>query len=264
MGRVLLRICGPIAIHSYGLMIGIAVLIFLFMVEHDERFNRLKLSHVFQNIFIVGLLSGIIGGRLLYVMRSSDAFSHWTQWFALWEPGLSVLGCIIAILTIVPWYLKRLKIPVLPFLDLIATYAGFLQGFSRLGCFFAGCCFGLQTTVPWSVTYTDVESIAPLNIPLHPSQLYSAIMLFFVFIFMYFVGRRVFTIPGQQTAAYLMLAGLERFLTDFWRGDTQIAGKGFILNFSFHQSIALILIGLAGIFFVLITMLENRNQSKNI
>ena len=48
----------------------------------------------------------------------------------------------------------------------------------RLGCLFAGCCFGKPTNVPWAITFTDPFARAnvgtPLGVPLHPTQLYEA------------------------------------------------------------------------------------------
>ncbi|MGB9628203.1 MAG: prolipoprotein diacylglyceryl transferase family protein, partial [Thermodesulfobacteriota bacterium] len=57
--------------------------------------------------------------------------------------------------------------------------------FGRLGCFSAGCCYGRKTSLPWAVVFKDPNSLAPLNVSLHPVQLYEAGMglgLFFLLI----------------------------------------------------------------------------------
>jgi phosphatidylglycerol:prolipoprotein diacylglycerol transferase len=152
------------------------------------------------------------------------------------------------------------RIPLLPFLDLIATYAPLLQSIARLGCFFAGCCFGCVTQVPWATLYTDSASLAPTGMMLHPAQLYSAFGLLLVFIIMYFVARKKCTIPGQQGALYLMLASGERFLTDFWRGDRETVNAltQYGIALSFHQLLALGIIMIAGILFFSVTYCGRR------
>lgn len=252
MGRVLLNICGPISIYSYGATIAIGALIFIWFVQKDERFNQLQLQSRFSEIFFIGLLSAIMGGRIFHVLGSSEPCGNWLQLIAFWEPGFSILGSIIGVLCIVPMYLQHMRIPIVRFFDLIATYAGLLQGISRLGCFFAGCCFGCETSVPWSVQYTDPDSMAPLYRYLHPTQIYSALTLIAIFMFMYFIARKYLHIPGQQLAIYLALVCLERFIVDILRGDREfVYGSTFI---SFHQLVALCLLISAALYGAYVTL----------
>lgn len=260
MGRVLFHICGPFALYSYGAAIAIGALLFIWFMQRDKRFTALGLETTFNDIFLIGLLGAIVGGRFLHVIGSSETFEHWTYMLAFWQPGFSILGSVLGVLCTVPFYLKRHHIPIAQFLDLATTYAGLLQGVSRLGCFFAGCCFGCQTTIPWAVHYTDADSMAPLNVYMHPTQLYSAGILLSIFLFMYFVGRHIFRIPGQQASIYLMLVGIERFVVDFWRGDREYIPHTTITTISLHQAIALALVASAGIYCMWITFYKKRTH----
>ncbi len=256
MGPIICRLWGPFAIQWYGFCIALGAIAFLWMAKKDARFKTLNLQNCFDTIFLWGAAAVLIGGRLLHIIRHYNDYSSWTEWFAFWEPGYAVLGSTLGVLIVVPTYLYMHTIPWLPFLDLVATYAGLLQSIARLGCFFAGCCFGCSTNVLWATIYTDPESLAPTDIMLHPAQLYSSFGLFLVFMFMYYVARKRYTLPGQQTMLFLMLASTERFITDFWRGDREIIDG---IPLSFHQLLALGIIITAGILFLLISYKRTRH-----
>lgn len=259
MGPVILHIWGPIAIQSYGFFIAIGVLAFVSLVQRDKRFAQLGLHDEFNTIFLLGAAAVVLGGRVLHVIRNYDEYSSWIEWFSLWEPGFAVLGSTVGVAVIVPLYMHLRKIPMLQSFDLLLTYTPLLQAIARLGCFFAGCCFGCETFVPWSVIYTDPHSLAPINTWLHPAQLYSAGMLFGTFLFIYCGARFWCKIPGQTSMIYLMLVAGERFITDFWRGDREMVYEQ--IPFSFHQLLALgiIMVGVVG--FCIITY-RGRDQKR--
>ena len=99
--------------------------------------------------------------------------------------------------------------------------------FGRIGCFMAGCCYGKPTESFLGVTFTDVACQArPLNVPLHPTQLYEAFYIFAVMIVLLFL-RRVKRFYGQLFLVYLMLYAVGRFILEYLRGDT---GRGFVID----------------------------------
>lgn len=234
MWHTLLHLYGPIAIHGYGLMIALGLLVFLYLVQKDHRFHRLHLAPFFTSILVLGILAGLIGGRLLFFLTHPELYEKLIDIFIFFKGGFSILGCVLAILVTLPAYLYYLQIPIVPFLDLIALYAPLLQSISRIGCFFAGCCYGLPSIAPWAVIYTDVESVAPLYVCLHPAQLYSAIGLLLIFALLYFIVQYRCKKNGQLVCWYIFLIGFERFLLEFWRGDR--ASDAF---FSLNQYVAL-------------------------
>ena len=161
------------------------------------------------------------------------------DFFSYWNGGFSILGCVLSLCIMLPLWLKRCHIPVLPFLDLFAIYAPLLQSVSRIGCLCAGCCHGIPTDVFWAITYHDPASIAPVNVCLHPTQLYSSALLFALFCFMYGVFQYRFKKPGQLLTIYLGASSLERFIVDFWRADRIFFDSPALALFSVHQWIAL-------------------------
>ncbi len=250
----LLHIYGPFGIQAYGLFIMLAIIITVWFICKDKRFTQLNLEPVYLNIIIVSILAGCFGGRLLEIISEPDTYLHWYDWFALWQGGFSILGSILGIISIVPVYLKSINIPVLPICDLVAIYAPLLQAIARLGCFTAGCCYGTATHAFLSVIYTNYKSFAPHGIAIHPTQLYSSAILFIIFLFMYFIGQKVFKKTGQLFIAYLIFVALERFITDFWRAERIMVTH----YLSFHQLVAITLVISSFILFIRISLTEKK------
>lgn len=148
--RELFSLYGPVGIQSFGLFIVIGILIFTFLFLQDPRRKNLISSEQYYNGLSAAIIVGFLGGRLLYVATSDEPISF-GQIFAFWEGGYSLLGGIVALTIFIPWYLKAHNIPILPLLDLVSIYAPLLQSISRIGCFFAGCCFGVVTHAPWVI-----------------------------------------------------------------------------------------------------------------
>jgi len=238
MCRELIHIYGPISVCGYGLMVFIGVIIFTYLIIKDPIRPRIMTTDKFLDILVFGTLVALIGARLLFILTNIDAFTHWYELFAIWDGGLSILGSILAIIFLLPWYLQYCHIAILPFFDLCAIYAALLESIARIGCFLAGCCYGVATTMPWGITYHDISADAPVNLCIHPTQLYSACALFVIFLIMRFGVRRYATIPGQLTCIFLLLSAAERFLVDFWRADREFFSCDHSHFLSIHQYIA--------------------------
>jgi phosphatidylglycerol:prolipoprotein diacylglycerol transferase len=250
---------GPLSINSYGFMIAIGFLVFVALVTRDKRCKKLLTPAQCIDVIMVGFLAAFIGGRVVFLISQWPAITSVWQMLAFWEGGFSILGSIIGVLIAVPCYLRYLKAPILQVLDCAAIYAPLLQSISRLGCFFAGCCHGALTMVPWAVTYTDAFSRAPCGLPLHPAQLYSAAILFLLFCCMYFGVRYWFKRPGQIACIYLLGASIERFVIDMVRGDRIMLEGTNIGWLSLHQLLA-VLLATGALLMLLITYLQGRKD----
>jgi len=201
----------------------------------DHRFKKLNLEPIFFDAVVVGVIAAFMGGRILYIVSERETIHSFLDFFAFWQGGLAILGGVIGTLVGLSLFLWYKKIPILPFFDLIALHAPLLQAVSRIGCFFAGCCYGKVCNFWWAVHYTDDQCLAPTDVWLHPTQLYSVALLFAIFLFMYFYVRKQKYTPGMITVLYLILISTERFLVDFWR-DSRCIVTPF---FSYNQIVAI-------------------------
>jgi len=239
MPRKLLHICGPISINTYGTVIMVALLIFIWLL-HKHPFKKKIFAHVdLIQVLTVGVLLGIVGGRILYLLSNLDTIESPIDLIDIWNGGFSVLGSVIVILFGLPIYLRLQHIPVIPFFDLIAIHAPLLQSISRLGCFFAGCCYGKPTELSWGVIYKKADTFAPMGEYLHPTQLYSSVLLLIIFCIMYFFAQKRLKKPGQLIALYLLLISFERFIVDFLRNDQEFFGNHLLHLLSINQWICL-------------------------
>lgn len=252
---ILLHIYGPLYIQSYGFFIVLGVVSFIFFVKNDRHFKSLKIDNYLFSIMYCAIFAALIGGRMLSSLTDST-FSSWQDFFSPLNPGFSILGSVIGILLSTPLFLKFLNLPILPCMDVIATHAPLVQACGRIGCFFAGCCYGTESYVLWSITYTHDLSLAPCNISLHPTQLYSALLLFLIFLFLKRSSLENYITPGKQTVLYLILVSFERFFTDFWRQER--------FSTIFHSSIFFIsdnqLVSILIIFLSLFLFLLTKNK----
>jgi phosphatidylglycerol:prolipoprotein diacylglycerol transferase len=113
----------------------------------------------------------------------------------------------------------------------------------RIGCFLAGCCWGRECSSPWAVTFTDPAAErnvgVPLNVPLHPTQLYEALgNLLILALLLTFENRRW---KGQTFAWYLGAYAILRGTLEFFRGDP----RGSVLDGAVSTSQLIALAGLA-------------------
>ena len=134
-------------------------------------------------------------------------------------------------------------------LDVMATVTCIVHGFGRMGCFNAGCCYGLPTQSFAGVVFSNpVCQARPLHSALHPTQLYELILIFGILIFLLF-HKKYKRFDGQQFILYLIIYAAGRSVIEIFRGDIE---RGFIINnwVSNSQFISALLIGIAIFFYV--------------
>jgi len=262
MSKPIIKIWGPIGIQSYGLFVVIGIILATWLLLRDKRRNAIISEENFNKVLATIILSGIIGGRLLYVLEEPGGIKHFIDIFKIWEGGLSSFGAILSILLVAPLYLKYLQVPIIKFLDLIAIYAPLVYAMARIGCLTAGCCYGVETTLPWSIIYTNASSVAPLCKALHPTQLYSSIASLAIFFIMYFVISKKYKKTGMLICTYLMLAAIERFSVDFLRGDrSYFSTTGLLSTLSTSQYISLLIIAISLITIILIQVIGKNKKN---
>jgi len=250
MSPILLHLWGPLSIHAYGVCISLGIILALWLLHKDQKAKQLMSQYDLTLSLQYIILGGYLGGRIVCVLSEDTNNQDFVLLFKFWEPGFSVLGTIVGAVTALFVLLWYKKIPILNYSDRITIYAPLVQSFGRLGCFFAGCCYGQTTNAWWSVIYRDPEHMAPLHIPLHPTQLYSSAILLIIFLLLYFCVQRIAKQPGIILCSYLILVSIERFMVDFWRWDrTWWASSEQLSYLSTNQwiAVALCICALSGI-----------------
>ena len=200
----------------------------------------------FMILSFYSIVAAIIGSRLLDVILKWDYFSaHPLEIFMLWKGGLAFQGGLILGLLTILFYIQRHQMALWTTLDIMAVATPLGQFIGRLGCFMAGCCYGQECHHSWAVTFNHPDTLAPMGVALHPTQLYESFLSLGVFFFLLWLRHRQ-KFPGQLLGTYLLLAGTVRFFVEFFRGDER--GPVLLLGMPSTQIIALGIIVGAAIF----------------
>jgi phosphatidylglycerol:prolipoprotein diacylglycerol transferase len=140
------------------------------------------------------------------------------------------------------WLVGKYKLPVWTTADLIAPGIALGHVVGRLGCLLAGCCYGKPTGVAWAITFTDpVASVnvgTPLQIPLHPTQIYDAGAELLILFVLLLTERRGRPFPGRTFWLYMLLYAISRYVIEIYRGDP----RGIIIGLSTSQFVSVVLV----------------------
>ena len=234
---------GPFTIYSYGLMIAVGILVCIAMGMYRAK-KRGMSDDAVLTIAIIGVLSGFIGAKLLYVIVEFDQFIE-DPMSVMGGEGFVVYGGIIGgvLAGYVVCRIKKEKF--WQYFDLIAPAIALAQGFGRIGCLLAGCCYGKETDSPLSITF-HTSDFAPNDVALIPTQIYSSILDFLNCIVLCLIARYA---KKERTVSgcYLIFYSTGRFILEFFRGDLERGSVG-VLSTSQFISIFIFAIGAAILF----------------
>lgn len=209
---------GNITIYSYGFMIALGFFLGIVLAMQEARRVGENPEKIMDLCFYI-LVAAIVGSRLFYVVTAWEKFAaNPIDIVKLWQGGLVFYGGFIGAVVTAAAYIKLAKLPLGKTADILAPALALGQAIGRMGCFLAGCCYGRTTDVFWSVTFTDQNCLAPVGSPLHPTQLYSALTNFTIFVVL-FVFSRHNQITGRVFWTYVLLYGLTRSIIETLRGD---------------------------------------------
>jgi phosphatidylglycerol:prolipoprotein diacylglycerol transferase len=231
---------GRFHIYSYGFFIVVGFAAAAVLAVLKTRKSNLKIS--FENaaeLFFYAVLSAFLGSRILYVLINFDAFRQDPlQIFKIWEGGLVFYGGLFPAALVAFWYMRRHGLPFWKLADLVSPLIALGLSSGRIGCFLAGCCYGRETSLPWAVVFRNPDSLARLNVPLHPTQLYDAANGLILFLFLSWMEKRK-VFDGQIFWLFLLLYSMMRFVIEIFRGDP----RGFLFGdlLSTSQAIGILL-----------------------
>lgn len=224
---------GPVTVYMYGIMMAIGYFTALRLCLSRGMKAGLSADRIW-GIFYCALIGGLVGAKALFLITQIRRIIEDPSILLDLQNGLVVYGGIIAGAVLSCVYVRAKGEKFLPYFDLVMPAVAIAQGFGRIGCFCAGCCYGKETTSAIHVIFKN-SAFAPNNVPLIPTQLISSAGDFLIgALLMSYAARKPRT--GRVGALYLMLYGAGRFAVEFFRGDV---GRGSIGVFSTSQAISL-------------------------
>jgi len=211
---------------TYGALVAVAFLVALWMAGRLAVRAGLN-SDAVTNLGIYCALAAIAGAKVMMILVD---LPYYTQHpgeilsLATLRAGGVFYGGLIAALAVSWWYMRHSRLPLAKTADVFAPAIALGHGIGRLGCFSAGCCWGVRCNLPWAVTFTnpvakDLVGV-PLNVPLHPTQLYESFAEFLIFGVLYWRIHKTHR-PGAIISLYLILYSTARFIVEFFRFHEQ-------------------------------------------
>ncbi len=256
---------GPFTVYSYGLMLGIAFIVASYVLT--KEFERRKLNpNLATEITLLAIVFGIIGSKLFHLFENWDAFLNDPVGMAFSPGGLTFYGGLI-LATLAIWiYVRRKKIPFLVIADATSPSLILAYGIGRIGCHLAGDGdYGIPTNLPWGTDYsngtvppsvmfrgTDIakhfpNGIVPDNTPLHPTPIYEFIAAIIIFAILWKLRKKGW-VDGKIFMAYLVFAGVERFLVEIIRLNPRL-----MFGLSEAQLISIVMIVIGSLGFIYLT-----------
>ena len=209
---------GDLTLHTYGVLLALGFLLAILLALKEARRTGIDPNLIMDLSFYL-LIAALLGSRLFYVLGNMEEFrADPIDAVKFWRGGLVFYGGLIFSVLTAVWYVYKHQLNFRQLADLLAPSIALGQTLGRLGCFSAGCCYGLPTKVPWACTFKDPNSLAPLGVALHPTQLYESATMFGIFILL-IAMRKSKRFQGQLFWYYLLFYSVGRFILEFYRGD---------------------------------------------
>lgn len=239
---------GPLTIRWYGVFFALGFLAGYQLLLYRARKSTLGPDRA-ANLTFVGMVAGVIGARLLYVVQNwaTEFRDNPAEIIRIDHGGLVFYGGFILGTLVMVGLSRARRFPLGEFADLVAPALALAHAFGRVGCFLNGCCFGRVWHGPLAVTYppgsevmraqyrqgifpldivervreylADPASSAPVScFPVFPVQLLEAAVNLAILALLLLVEKRLAR-RGQLFAVYLVLYAASRFGDEFLRGD---------------------------------------------
>jgi phosphatidylglycerol:prolipoprotein diacylglycerol transferase len=228
---------GFLELTGYGLMMMVGFLMAGWVLQRELRRRELNEEYA-SDIVVAGVIGGIVGAKLWYVVLTQDLGALASRSGLVWYGGF--IGGTLAV------YLNglRQRVPTRFTMDLVAPGLAIGYALGRVGCFMVQDDYGRPTNLPWGMRFPEglppttahrlnadfgipiPEGMNPLDVvAVHPTQLYETAAMMVAFWVLWRLrdhGRGT----GWLMGAYLLFAGTERFLVEFLRAkdDRILAG----------------------------------------
>ena len=205
------------------------------------------------------MIGVILGARAVYVATYwQDEFADQpiSEIFMIQHGGLVFYGGLIGAILAGAIYLSWKKLPLWKVADVLAPSIALGSVFGRIGCLLNGCCYGRPCDLPWAITFPADNPLHPPTYPVHPTEIYDALLNFALYLFLAWLFRRK-KFEGQIFATYLIGYAVTRSFVEYFRGDYNAAHHHFGLTPGQVVSVPMFVTGLA-----LAAILSRREPAK--
>ena len=219
---------GPLTFHTYGLMTAIGIVAAYLLMESrakKKHFSEEQSGHI-MGLIAFCLIFGYLGSKLLFLVTIlPELIEDPSRLASAITGGWVVFGGLLGGMLGAWIYCRIKKLDVGLYFDLAFPGVALAQAFGRIGCFFAGCCYGAETTSRFSIVFKNSQ-YAPNHVHLIPTQLISSALDFLLCFFLLWYEKKKQKRSGELAALYLIFYSAGRFILEFWRGDLERGAVG--------------------------------------
>lgn len=237
---------GPLTVHGYGVSIAVGLLLALYVACKRAKKRGMDDDICFGIVFCAAIF-GFLGAKIMFCIVEWKAFIA-DPLSMLSSSGFVVYGGITGGTLAVLIYSKIKKVKFLDYLDLCMPSVALAQAFGRLGCFFAGCCYGRETESWFGITFHN-SLYAPNNVKLIPTQLISSAADLLNMALLLLIAKNTKK-KGVVTGCYVVFYSIGRFLIEMLRDDER--GSVGILSTSQFYGIFSLVIGAAILYWAIL------------
>lgn len=201
-------------------MIALAFLAGLWTATLRARREKISGEHI-ADITLWLMVGAILGARIVYVAtywREEFADQPFSEIFMIQHGGLVYYGGLIGAIVTGTIYIRWKKMPFWKTADVLAPSIALGNVFGRIGCLLNGCCYGRACSLPWAISFPANNPLNPPTYPVHPTEIYDALLNFGVYLFLAWLFRRK-KFDGQIFATYLLCYAVTRSFVEYFRGD---------------------------------------------
>lgn len=236
-----------LTIPMYGVMTACGMLAAFILLMFTAKHVRFTEDQILSAA-LWAIISGFLGAKILYwLVEIKQVIANPHYLLETLREGFVFYGALLGGLGGVAIYAGKHKLPYLAFVDLFAPSLVLAHAFGRIGCFCAGCCYGVECDCAISVTFPE-GAIAPAGIPRLPTQLMESAFLFILSIVLVRMLKKE-KVFGVVTSWYMILYGVWRFVIEFFRADE----RGFIGALSTSQFISIFAVAAGVVLLILVT-----------
>jgi phosphatidylglycerol:prolipoprotein diacylglycerol transferase len=236
---------GSFPINTYGVFLALAFLCAILITVKLAARDGLPREKIYD-LCLWMLLCSLIGSKVLMLFTEPEYRDHPLQLISLdfLRSGGVFYGGLIGAILSGYFLMRRYQLPWWKTADACAPGIAIGNFFGRQGCFAAGCCWGKPTTLPWGVKFTELGheiTGVPLDVRLHPTQLYESFAMLLVFFFLFWLHKHR-RFDGQVILLYALLYSVIRFAIEFLRDDPRgdLFGLTTLTGLSTSQLISLV------------------------
>lgn len=211
---------------TYGVLILLGVVLtnmlaFIVAIKRKISFEK------FLYMELIGGLSAFVGAKCWYALEHIPISEITID--KIIEGGLSFYGAFAVGIIVIMLICKTGRIDSRLYATNFIFLVPFLHMIWKIGCFMAGCCYGIRYEGPFAVQFPE-ESYGLSGVSLFPVQLLEAGLLGVLSIIFYYKGKKMEL--RNPIKSYVFAYGCIRFVVEFFRnhGTESVISRAHIVS----------------------------------